>query len=221
MDSPFDVLSEKVRVSEKSGSVSTEIFLPQQPVCLVTLAHGAGTNMHHSFMVDLAGQLANKQIATARFNFPYTEIGKKMPDRPPVATATIEAVVDRARSLFPSLPIFLGGKSFGGRMSSHFISKYPGHFASGLVFFGFPLHSADIPSVDRAKHLENISKPMLFLQGTADKLAYIDLIEQVVDSLTTATLVKIDRADHSFRVGKRIVIDVLAEETATWVKNHI
>lgn len=221
MDHSFEVLSEKVRVSEKSGIVSTETFLPHQPACLVTLAHGAGTNMNHSFMVELAGQLADRQIATMRFNFPYTEIGKKMPDRPPVAIATVEAVVDRARSLFPSLPIFLGGKSFGGRMSSQFISKFPGHFASGLVFFGFPLHSADIPSVERAKHLENISIPMLFLQGTADKLAYINLIEQVIDSLTTATLVKIDRADHSFRVGKQIVIDVLADETAAWVKNHL
>jgi predicted alpha/beta-hydrolase family hydrolase len=185
----------------------------------MTLAHGAGAGMNHSFMVKLAGSLAEARIATLRFNFPFTENKKGRPDLPPVAHKTIEAAIVHARETFPSLPLFASGKSFGGRMSSQYLSTRPDDNVSGIIFYGFPLHPPGKPSVERAEHLKNVKIPMLFLQGTRDELAEWSFIESVCASLPLTTLVKIEGADHSFKAGKQNVMEVLVKQTNEWIGN--
>jgi uncharacterized protein len=210
----------EILVSEKIGAVSAELNLPQKPLALLTLAHGAGSNMSHAFLVDLSVKLADQNIGTIRFNFPYTERKKKMPDKPPVATETVRAVMARMHEKYPGVPLFLSGKSFGGRMSSHLLASYCPPYVKGIIFYGFPLHSPGKPSVERAAHLSNISVPMLFLQGTNDDLAHWDLMEQVCSRLSASSLVKLQGANHSFKAGKHLFIDELVNETVSWVKNH-
>lgn len=219
MNAVHDVVPGKVYVSDSAGEVSIETFLPEKPVALLTLAHGAGTDMNHSFMKTLALSLANQQVATIRFNFPYTEQRKRMPDRAPVATATVGAVIGYAQRQYPNLPLFLSGKSFGGRMSSQRIAAEPAT-VRGLIFYGFPLHPAGNPSVERAEHLRNIKVPLLFLQGSSDALAYAPLIEGVVKDLPTAVLVMIEKADHSFNAGKKAIMEQLVNETVSFVKKY-
>jgi uncharacterized protein len=215
----YEVIPGKVYVSDSVGEISTEAFLPENPIALVTLAHGAGTDMNHIFLKTLALSLAGHQVATLRFNFPYTEQRKRMPDRPPVATAAVGAVVRYAVERYPRIPLFLSGKSFGGRMSSQFVAAQP-VAVRGLIFYGFPLHPADKPSVERAEHLKDINIPMLFLQGTADTLAYPALIDGVVADLPTAVLIMIEKADHSFNAGKKAIIERLVNESVSWIKKH-
>src|SRR3954447_4540379 len=147
--------------------------------CLV-LAHGAGAGMRHRFMADVADGLAHRGVSTLRFQFPYMEAGSKRVDTPPLAHLTVRAAVAAAGA---SVPLFAGGKSFGGRMTSQAQAIDPLPGARGLVFFGFPLHSAGKPSVERASHLSDVRVPMLFLQGTKDALAEIGLLEGVVAGL--------------------------------------
>jgi predicted alpha/beta-hydrolase family hydrolase len=171
--------------------------------CLV-LAHGAGADMHHSFMAALAGDLAAVGFATLRFQFPYTETKGKRPDPPALCHATIRAAVATAHTLAPSLPLFAGGKSFGGRMTSQAQAEIPLPLVRGLVFFGFPLHPPKQPSIDRSAHLFQVKIPMLFLQGTRDTLAELPLIEPLAARLGTgATLTLLKNADHSFHVPAR------------------
>ena len=171
--------------------------------CLV-LAHGAGAGMHHSFMCAVADGLAERRIATLRFQFPYMEAAKKLPDRPPVAHATVRAAAARAARVFPGLPLFAGGKSFGGRMTSQTQAIAPIEGVRGLVFFGFPLHPAGKPSSERAEHLNDIRVPMLFLQGTRDQVAELDRIQTVTKALgTRASMEVVEQADHSFHVPSR------------------
>lgn len=210
----------KIRVSEKIGTVSAELTLPRQPLALFTLAHGAGSNMNHSFLEDLSLKLAEQKIGTIRFNFPYTEKKKKMPDKPPVATETVKAVMETMHAQYPAIPLFLSGKSFGGRMSSQLLALHCPEYVKGIVFYGFPLHPPGNPSVERASHLRDIPIPMLFLQGTKDDLAHMNLMEEVCATLTRSSLVKIEGANHSFKAGKRLLINELVEETVTWVKHH-
>lgn len=191
--------------------------MPAKPGCIITLAHGAGADMNHTFMETLAAGLADAGIASLRFNFPFTEQQKKRPDSPAVAHATIEAAINKAISLFPDLPLFVSGKSFGGRMSSQYLSLNPRKDVKGLIFFGFPLHQPGKPSIDRAAHLHDVKLPLLFLQGTKDTLASIDLMETLCKSLKKATLVKFEGADHSFKAGKKEVIPLLVEATQKWV----
>ncbi len=205
-------------VSASAGTVSAEYMIPENAVAMFTLAHGAGAGMNHTFMVALAKSLASHGIATLRFNFPFTELHKKRPDLPAVAHKAIEAAAREAKTSYPNLPLYLSGKSFGGRMSSQFLAAHPDDAVKGLVFFGFPLHPAGKPGIDRAEHLKNIQAPMLFLQGTRDELATLELIEQVSASLATATLIKIEGADHAFKAGKRDIISLLSEETLKWIK---
>ena len=183
----------------------------------MTLAHGAGAGMNHSFMVTLTQLLSEQAIATLRFNFPFSENKKGRPDTPAVAHQTIEAAISKAQKLFPKIPLFVAGKSFGGRMNSQYLSAHPDAAVKGIIFYGFPLHPPGKPSVERAEHLKNIKIPMLFLQGTRDALATWDLIQSVCSSLPTATLVKIEGADHSFKAGKQNIIPLLANETKGWV----
>lgn len=207
----------KLVVSESAGSVSAELISPEKPTAILTLAHGAGAGMNHSFMVALANALAENSISSLRFNFPFTEQKKKRPDFPAVAHKTIEAALNTAHELFPDLPVFASGKSFGGRMSSQYLAKEMVEYVKGIIFYGFPLHPAGKPSVDRADHLKDIKIPMLFLQGTRDALAELNLIEQVTASLKKAKLHLLEGADHAFKAGKQNLIPTLAEETRNWI----
>jgi predicted alpha/beta-hydrolase family hydrolase len=211
----------KLKVSSTIGSVSAECFIPDKAKCIITLAHGAGANMNHSFMITLSQSLCDEGIATMRFNFPFTENKKGRPDAPVVAHQTIEAAIAKAKKLFPKLPLFVSGKSFGGRMSSQYLAAHHDAAVKGIIFYGFPLHPAGKPSIERAEHLKDIKIPMLFLQGTKDTLATLDLIEKVCRSLPLATLVKIEGADHSFKAGKQNIIERLTNETMNWVEKVI
>jgi uncharacterized protein len=154
------------------------------------------------------------------FNFTYRQNCNKRPDPAPVAEKTISIVWEKASELFPSVPLFGAGKSFGGRMSSHVLSKTPMPFIKGLIFVGFPLHAPGQPSTSRADHLKSVPVPMLFLQGTRDALADIKLIRQVTGGLKAATLVTFEGADHSFKAGKTVLIPELVEATSTWINDR-
>lgn len=209
----------KITISDSIGEVSYLVNAPQHQKAVVVLAHGAGAGMTHRFMETLSIELAGLGIGTVRYNFPYIEKGKKRPDMPAVAEKTVGVVSDHIQKLFPGAPLFLGGKSFGGRMSSQYISKKNSEKIKGIVFYGFPLHAPGAPSMDRAEHLKNVHIPMLFLQGTKDTLADLSLIEKVCSELPTATLVKFEGADHSFKVKKSELIQPLASNTAKWIEN--
>ena len=207
----------QLTVSPAIGKVSAIAMIPSKATAMLTLAHGAGAGMDHIFMVQLATALAEAGIATFRFNFPFAEGKKGRPDTPAVAHQTIEAAIGKAQEICPSLPLFVAGKSFGGRMSSQYLAaNYPAA-VKGIIFYGFPLHPAGKPSTDRAEHLKTVKVPMLFLQGTKDTLATWDLIESVCKSLKKATLVKLEGADHSFKAGKTDTIALLTAATKQWV----
>jgi predicted alpha/beta-hydrolase family hydrolase len=208
-------------VSDEIGKVSGEYFVADGPICLMTLAHGAGAGMNHEFMVKIANALAAEGITTLRFNFPFMESKKGRPDSPKVAHATIDAAVRQAQIDFPSLPLFLSGKSFGGRMSSQYLSNQTSSDASGIIFYGFPLHQSGNPSIDRAEHLQRVKVPMLFLQGTRDELATFDLIKEVSASLKLATLVPIENANHAFKAGKTDVMSILVSESKKWIEKRL
>jgi predicted alpha/beta-hydrolase family hydrolase len=172
-------------------------------LCLV-LAHGAGAGMEHPSMAAIAQDLAARNIATLRYQFPYMERGEKRTDAPSLCHATVRAAVAAAAQLIPEVPLIAGGKSFGGRMTSQAQAVNPLPGVRGLAFFGFPLHPPDKPSIDRAAHLSKVKIPMLFLQGTRDNLADLALLRPLVDKLENlATLKVLEGADHSFHVLKR------------------
>ena len=210
-----------LKISPAVGAVSAECIIPEKSICIMTLAHGAGAGMHHSFMVTLAQLLSEQAIATLRFNFPFAENKKGRPDTPAVAHQTIEAAIAKAQKLFPGLPLFVAGKSFGGRMSSQYLSAHPHPEVKGIIFYGFPLHPPGKPSIERAEHLKNVNTPMLFLQGTKDELATWRLIESVCSSLKQATLVKIEGANHAFKAGKQNILQLLADTTKEWIEKRI
>lgn len=207
----------KLKISEKIGSVTGEITEPKKPKAIFTFAHGAGAPMNHPFMTGMSKELEKLDIGTFRFNFPYMEAKKGRPDTPAVAHQAIEAAANYIHKEYPKVPLFLSGKSFGGRMSSQYLAKFQPDFVNGIAFFGFPLHAAGQPSTDRADHLKEIKVPMLFLQGTRDSLADWDLITQVTKGLRKATLAKFEGADHSFKAGKNNLLPALAEAVAEWV----
>jgi hypothetical protein len=187
---------------------------------LFVFAHGAGAGMNHPFMTTLSKALASQGIGTFRFNFPFTEQKKKRPDVPAVAHKTIEVVIQKAKELFPGTPVFAGGKSFGGRMTSQYLSKPDSEKVQGVIFVGFPLHPPGNPSIDRAEHLQTVQVPMLFLQGTRDALATWELINQVTHALPQAVLLKFEGADHSFKAGKQNLIPQLAEDINRWIREN-
>jgi predicted alpha/beta-hydrolase family hydrolase len=179
--------------------------------------------MRHPFMEAVSQRLAARGIATLRYQFPYMEKGSSRTDSPAVATATVRAVCEAARAELPELPLLAGGKSFGGRMTSTAQAQAPLPGVRGLVFLGFPLHPPNRPSITRAEHLGLVRIPMLFLQGTRDDLAYLDLIRDVTGKLgAVATLHVVEEGDLSFAVLKRSgrtpdqVLDELARVTAEW-----
>ena len=184
--------------------VSGLLQVPPKALACYVLAHGAGAGMEHPFMRAVADGLAQRAIATLRYQFPYMERGAKRPDPPQLAHATVRAAAAAAIDLLPSVPLFAGGKSFGGRMTSQAQAKEPLKGVRGLAFLGFPLHAAGHPSHDRAEHLSDVKIPMLFLQGTRDALASLDELEPLCKKLgTRATLKLFADADHSFHVPAR------------------
>lgn len=185
-------------------SVSALLGRPADARALLVLAHGAGAGMRHTFMEGVAAELGRRDVATLRYQFPYMEGGRKRPDGASVAMATVRAAVSAARREAPGLPLFAGGKSFGGRMTSRAEAETPLDGVRGLVFLGFPLHPAGRPGVERADHLSDVRLPLLFLQGTRDRLADLRLLQPVVAGLgERAVLHVVDDADHSFNVLRR------------------
>lgn len=209
------------------GEVGALLVRPRDAFALLVLAHGAGAGMEHPFMNQLAQALAARGVATFRYQFPYTGAGGKRPDPPAVLEATVRSAAAAAASAAPGLPLFAGGKSMGGRMTSRAASAGAGLDARGIVFFGFPLHGAGgPPSVERAAHLSAVPQPTLFLQGTRDALADLRLMRDVCAALPGATLHVVDGADHGFHVLKKsgrddaAVMAELADVTAGWIERH-
>jgi len=217
-------MSHEVEISLDEGHVSGLWLTPARPIAALALAHGAGAGMRHVFMQALSEALAEAGIATLRYQFPYMEAGRRFPDRPPRLIATVAAAVATMRGLIGDLPLLAGGKSMGGRMSSQAAAAGSLDGVRGLVFFGFPLHPPKKPGTERAEHLGSVEVPMLFLQGTRDALAGLDLLEPVCTELgPLASLHIVDGADHGFAVLKRsgrTPDDVLAElagSTRNWL----
>jgi predicted alpha/beta-hydrolase family hydrolase len=188
-----------------SHRVSALLQVPSRARACYALAHGAGAGMTHPSLAAAATELAERGIATLRYQFPYMEAGAKRPDPPPLAQKTVRAAVAAAGRQVPDLPIIAGGRSFGGRLTSQAQAASPLPGVRGLAFLAFPLHPAGRPSDDRAGHLFDVRIPMLFLQGTNDALADLKLLEPLVDRLGPhATLKLLADADHSFHVPARI-----------------
>jgi predicted alpha/beta-hydrolase family hydrolase len=212
-----------IRVSENQ-SVSALLWVPEPVRAAFVFAHGAGAGMTHPFMANVAAGLSERGVATLRFQFPYMERGSKRPDAAGVAQATVRAAVEEGTRRLPGVALFAGGKSFGGRMTSQAQAQAPLPGVRGLIFLGFPLHPAGKPSRERAEHLFNVRCPMLFLQGTRDSLAEVDLVQQVMQELgKLATLKLFTDADHSFEVRARSggkpedVRRELVNTTADWI----
>ena len=195
---------QSVSITVDVRQVSGLLQVPSRARACYVLAHGAGAGMSHPFMVAVADGIAERGIATLRYQFPYMEQGSKRPDTPKLAHATVRAAVTQASHLVPKLGLVAGGKSFGGRMTSQAQAEAPLPRVRGLAFLGFPLHAAGRPSDERAKYLFEVEIPMLFLQGTRDALADMHLMEKLAQDLgSRATLKLISDADHSFHVPAR------------------
>jgi uncharacterized protein len=219
-------ITENIRFAVQDASdVSAVLLRPQNAECVLMLAHGAGAGMNHPFMTALANELAAARVASFRFQFPYMEQRRRVPDRAPVLTATVQAAVHVALEAAPDLPLFAGGKSLGGRMTSLAAAEHGLGDVRGLVFFGFPLHPPNQPGTKRAEHLGEVRLPMLFLQGTRDALADLKLLRPICAKLgAQVTLHVIEGADHSFHVlrssGKTDegVLEELARSVSVWTK---
>jgi len=183
------------------GQVSGILLRPATATALYVFAHGAGVDMNHPSMASNAQGLAERGIATLRFQFPYMEKGGGRPDPPAIAQATVRAAVAKAAELAPDLPLFAGGRSYGGRMTSQAQAVAPLPGVRGLMFLGFPLHPAGKPGIERADHLEQIGIPMLFVSGSRDALADMALLKPLVGGLgERATLHVVEGGDHGLRV---------------------
>jgi predicted alpha/beta-hydrolase family hydrolase len=214
-----------LRIALESGAaVSAILRRPDGARACFVMAHGTGAGMNHPFMATLSEALAQRGVATLRYQFPYMEQGSKRPDAPAVAQAAVRAAVNAAARELPGLPLFAGGKSFGGRMTSQAQAKAPLEAVQGLIFVGFPLHASGKPSRERAQHLAAVKIPMLFLQGTRDALADLDLMRACTGELgALAHLHVVQGADHTFHVLVRSgrtdaqVIDELAGSISAWI----
>jgi len=218
---------DEIRIQvESGGEVSALLLRPAKAQWLLILAHGAGAGMHHPFMQKLAGELAGANIATLRFQFPYMEQRRRVPDAPAVLVATVLAATRAASEAAPGLLLLAGGKSMGGRMASQAAAQQLLAGVRGLVFFGFPLHPPNKPGTKRADHLPKVPMPMLFLQGTRDTLADLKLLRPVCAKLGKRALLHVvESADHSFHVLKRsgtndeAVLRELAQKVASWAES--
>ena len=207
-----------------ADAVSALLVLPPAARACFVFAHGAGAGMSHEFMERVSAGLADRGVATLRYQFPYMESGGRRPDVPAIAHATVRAAVDEAARRCAGLALFAGGKSFGGRMTSQAQAITPLPGVRGLAFLGFPLHPAGKPSATRARHLGDVRIPLLFIQGTRDKLAEYELLEPVVKRLAPlASLHPVAEADHSFHVLARSgrkdgeVMDEVVNTLAAWI----
>lgn len=215
------------KATEKAGNVSALLLQPRAAHTLLVFGHGAGAGMRHPFMQTMADLLAIRGVATFRYQFPYMQKGKKRPDSRATLLDTICSAVEIATKTVGGLPILAGGKSMGGRMTSLVAAEGLIPQVKGLVFFGFPLHSAGKPSSDRGEHLAKVKVPMLFMQGTRDTLGELDLIRPLCRRLEKqATLHIVEGGDHSFHVLKRSgrtdeeVYDELAGTVEQWINPH-
>lgn len=206
------------------GSVSGILLVPEGAGACYVMAHGAGAGMRHAFLEATAGALAMRGIATLRYQFPYMEQRRNRPDTPAVAMATVRAAIGVAGAELPGTPLFAGGKSFGGRMTSELASREALPGVLGLAFLGFPLHAPNKPDVKRSTHLYQVPIPMLFLQGTRDDLAELGRMRSICADLgPRATLHEVEGADHSFHVLKRSgrtdlqVLDELCDTMRQWM----
>jgi len=204
--------------------VSGLLQVPDAARGCYVVAHGAGAGMTHPFMASIANELAARGVATLRYQFPYMERGSKRPDTPKAAHAAVRAAVAEAARRLPDMPLFAGGKSFGGRMTSQAQAATPMPGVAGLIFLGFPLHPPGQPSDARGAHLSDVEIPMLFLQGSRDEFATLALLEPLASALgTRATLRLFDDADHSFHVPARTgrkdseIRTELADAIADWI----
>ena len=207
---PISVQEFRIEVG-KAGAVSAVLIRPEPARACFVLAHGAGAGMRHASMEAIAAGLGERGIATLRYQFPYMEKGSRRPDGPKLAQATVRAAVGEAARQLSKLPLFAGGKSFGGRMTSQAQAAAPLPNVRGLAFLGFPLHPDGRPSQERGKHLFDVTIPMLFLQGTRYQLALPDQIEPLCNALgDRATLSSVPDADHSFhvlaRTGRKVLL---------------
>jgi predicted alpha/beta-hydrolase family hydrolase len=209
---------------EGGADVSGLLQTPPGARACLALAHGAGAGMNHPFMTAVASGLAERGIASLRYQFPYMERGSRRPDPPKLAQATVRAAVTAASRALPDLPLIAGGKSFGGRMTSQAQAAAPMPHVRGLVFFGFPLHPPDRPSTERAAHLSDVKIPMLFLQGTRDAFAELGRLRPVCAALgPLATLTLFQDADHSFHVPARTgrkdadILSDMLDAVAAWL----
>jgi uncharacterized protein len=225
---PVSALELRLHVSDSIGSVSAILVRPPDAWLLYVLAHGAGAGMRHRFLESISGTLADRGIATLRYQFPYLEAGRKRPDYPSVLEATVRAAAAEAAALAPALPTIAGGKSLGGRMTSGAAAAEALPGVRGLVFLGFPLHPPGQPGTRRADHLSRVDLPMLFLQGTRDGFARLDLITDVCEELEpNATLQVVEGGDHSFGVLKRSgrtpadVLEELAGAIVQWARSRV
>jgi len=207
-----------------SHRVSGLLERPPSPRALLVLAHGAGAGMGHPFLNSIAARLGEREVATFRYQFPYMDARRRRPDPPGTLVASVRAAVAEATRLLPDLPLLAGGKSLGGRMTSTAQAAEPLPGVRGLVFLGFPLHAPGRPGTSRADHLDGVTIPMLFLQGTRDDFAGLDELRPVITRLGgLATLHVVDGADHSFHVLKRsgrtdaAVLHELADAIAGWI----
>lgn len=213
----------RIRARGRVGEVSGILLRPPESRRLFVLAHGAGAGMRHPFMEEVALRLAEHGTSTLRYHFPYMEAGRRLPDRRAVLLETVQAAVRAATAAAPRLPLLAGGKSMGGRMTSEAAAAGLLPAVRGLVFLGFPLHPAGRPSRERADHLAEVQVPMLFIQGTRDRLADLDLLEPVVRALgPRARLHLVEGGDHSFHLPKRSgrtegeVLEGVARAVAGW-----
>ena len=208
------MVSEALRIAVGDGEVSGLLLRPRQAKALYVFAHGAGAGMTHKAMESNAQGLAERGITTLRYQFPYMEKGSRRPDPPRIAHSSVRAAVAEALRLAPDLPLFAGGRSFGGRMTSQAQAIEPLTGVRGLAFLGFPLHPAGKPGIERAEHLARVTVPMLFVSGDRDALAELELLRAVVEGLgERATLRVVANADHSFRTtaAEKEALDALAD----------
>jgi len=211
-----------------AGTVSAIEMRPEGAKAMLVFAHGAGAGMRHAWMEAMARELAETRVVTLRYQFPYMErVPRGKPDRPAVAIAAVRAAVKAARDADPSLSLFAGGKSFGGRMTSTAAAEGELPGVRGIVFFGFPLHPPGQPGTKRAEHLARVTVPMLFLQGTRDELADLKLLRTICKGLEErATLHVVEGADHSFKLLKKSgktdaqAKRELAETVAEWMRGY-
>jgi predicted alpha/beta-hydrolase family hydrolase len=216
----------RFEATRSSGEVSAILVRPRGARCLLVLGHGAGAGMRHPFMETVAERLAARRVATFRYQFPYMEQGRRSPNPRPVLMKTVRSAVAAAAGAARGLPLLAGGKSMGGRMTSLAAAEEVLPGVPGLVFLGFPLHAAGRPSAERGDHLDDVRLPMLFLQGTRDNLADLELLRPVCRRVgRRATLHVVDTANHSFKVLRSSgrtdeeVREELAEKISSWAED--